>query len=316
MTRNGGNNLAPTLSFFRPSVAAWLLLALFAPLGAAEHITHPFVGVALREIFRTEPRPQVIHVAEIDLAAEGLAFLVTPGNGDPNGELPGDPNNETTRQTTLEFLKQHKAQLAINATFFGMQAADTDNLGLVVSRGERVSPFRENWPAINIDPDHHVAIIQGVDDTYQITSSNEPVKLYNAVCGSDQIVTDGKETTDDREFSTTPHPRTAIGLTGDNRLILVTVDGRQAGYAEGMKLAELAELLIDLGCVQGLNLDGGGSTTMAIADPEPRVLNRPSGKTASGAYGVLRKNAASLAIFAQPKPDYQRSDQNRGEFQP
>lgn len=294
---------------FIPTLLALILLTLVPTLHAKDTVTQPFVGVLLHEITYDRPRPLVIRVAEIDLAAEGISFLVTPGNGDPNGDEPGDLNNETTRQTTLDFLNEQNAQLAINASFFKMGVTDTDNVGLVVSRGEHVSPFRGDWTAINIDQHNRPAIIRGKDNTFEVTSPNHPrdqVQLYNAVTGSDQIVTDGQPTTDDRKFSTTAHPRTAIGITDQNTLLLVTVDGRQPGVSEGIPLNELAQLMIELGVVQALNLDGGGSTTMTIADPEPRVLNFPSSKDKEGNPGVLRKNGTNLAVFARPNPDYIR----------
>ncbi|HHY14754.1 MAG TPA: phosphodiester glycosidase family protein [Firmicutes bacterium] len=68
-------------------------------------------------------------------------------------------------------------------------------------------------------------------------------------------------------------PRTAIGITADGELLLVTVNGRQPNISVGMSLAELGRLLMELGAVQGMNLDGGGSTTMVIHD---LVLNLPS----------------------------------------
>ena len=57
------------------------------------------------------------------------------------------------------------------------------------------------------------------------------------------------------------HPRSAIGLTADGRLILATVDGRQPGWSAGVRLPELAELMLSRGAVVALNLDGGGSTS-------------------------------------------------------
>ncbi len=69
-------------------------------------------------------------------------------------------------------------------------------------------------------------------------------------------------------------PRTALGITEDQKILLVTVNGRQPNISVGMTLSELAELLIELGAVQAMNLDGGGSTTMIIRD---LVLNLPSG---------------------------------------
>lgn len=71
-------------------------------------------------------------------------------------------------------------------------------------------------------------------------------------------------------------PRTALGITADRRLLIVTVNGRQQGVSVGMTLEELAELMIELGAVEAMNLDGGGSTTMVIRN---RVLNIPSDGT-------------------------------------
>lgn len=68
-------------------------------------------------------------------------------------------------------------------------------------------------------------------------------------------------------------PRTAIGITGDQKLLLVTVNGRQPHISVGMTLSELGNLLIELGALQAMNLDGGGSTTMVIRN---LVLNLPS----------------------------------------
>ena len=69
------------------------------------------------------------------------------------------------------------------------------------------------------------------------------------------------------------NPRTAVGVTGDGRLLLVTVDGRQGSYSAGATLRETAELMRSLGAVSALNLDGGGSTEMIV---NGLVANRPS----------------------------------------
>lgn len=69
------------------------------------------------------------------------------------------------------------------------------------------------------------------------------------------------------------HPRTAIAVTSGRKALLVTVDGRQAGYSVGMTLVELTALMNRLGASEALNLDGGGSTTMVLGN---RFVNRPS----------------------------------------
>ncbi|NLJ75120.1 MAG: phosphodiester glycosidase family protein [Firmicutes bacterium] len=83
-------------------------------------------------------------------------------------------------------------------------------------------------------------------------------------------------------------PRTALGITADNKLLLVTVNGRQPNISVGMTLKELATLLIELGAVQAMNLDGGGSTTMVIRD---LVLNLPSD-------GVERPVSNAIVVIA------------------
>ena len=89
-----------------------------------------------------------------------------------------------------------------------------------------------------------------------------------------------------RTFADERHPRTAIGYSQNGQILfLVAVDGRQPGYSVGMSLQELAEFmrarLADFSfakenAYQGLNLDGGGSTTMVVAG---QVVNSPSDPT-------------------------------------
>jgi hypothetical protein len=64
------------------------------------------------------------------------------------------------------------------------------------------------------------------------------------------------------------HPRTAIGYTPDNRMIILAVEGRNNGVAEGATLVQLAEIFRDLGCYEALNLDGGGSSCLLINGKE------------------------------------------------
>ena len=68
------------------------------------------------------------------------------------------------------------------------------------------------------------------------------------------------------------NPRTAIGYTKDNHLIMLTADGRE-GASIGLTLNELANLMKQLGCVNAMNLDGGGSTVMYV---DGMVVNKPA----------------------------------------
>ena len=68
------------------------------------------------------------------------------------------------------------------------------------------------------------------------------------------------------------NPRTAIGYTADNHLILLTADGRE-GASIGLTLNELAYVMKQLGCINAMNLDGGGSTVMYV---NGQVVNKPA----------------------------------------
>ncbi len=83
-------------------------------------------------------------------------------------------------------------------------------------------------------------------------------------------------------FGIARNPRTMAGVTGGGDLLLVTVDGRQPGYSVGLSFAEEALLMRALGSTRAVNLDGGGSTTMAI---DGRVLGRPSDATGERPIG-------------------------------
>jgi exopolysaccharide biosynthesis protein len=67
--------------------------------------------------------------------------------------------------------------------------------------------------------------------------------------------------------------RTAAGVTADGRLILMTADGDRPGHSVGLTIGETAEVMRDLGAVDAVNLDGGGSTGMVV---EKRLRSRPS----------------------------------------
>jgi hypothetical protein len=87
-------------------------------------------------------------------------------------------------------------------------------------------------------------------------------------------------------WSNEPQPRTAAGIDSCGRLLLVTIDGRQAGYSDGVTLAQEASLMASLGAVSAMNLDGGGSTAMAVSG---KLASHPSGGTerADGDFVVV-----------------------------
>ncbi len=83
------------------------------------------------------------------------------------------------------------------------------------------------------------------------------------------------------------NPRTAVGYTKEGNFIMVAVDGRE-GASVGMTLWELASFMQSIGCINAMNLDGGGSTVMYVKD---HVVNMPKVKG-----GIAISNALTISI--------------------
>ncbi|MFO0589606.1 MAG: phosphodiester glycosidase family protein [Polyangiaceae bacterium] len=258
-----------------------------------------FKGIAYERDVRFTPRPLVTTIVTIDLDAPGLSFLVTPLAPDSGGVARGE--------TVSDFLVRQRAQLAINGDFFLPWWSDgptdyyphagwpTDVLGLAVSGsdvyGWRVMPYA----SLLFHEDGGVTIEEG-------RGVGTPLPRAKMVLSGKQIVVDQGAITPvcaASEAARAKHPRTAAALdrTG-KKLILFAADGRQPGYSEGASLAELAQIIVDHGGFRALNLDGGGSTTVAIEDGRggARVLNRAFHTRIPGRE---RPVANHLAVFAE-----------------
>ena len=130
-----------------------------------------------------------------------------------------------------------------------------------------------------------------IDDFYTAGTAILPAWADHAV-GGKQLLDSGTVPgwvfeTDDPTF-TVRQPRTAVGVTADGLIVLLTIDGRRVG--PGATGVETAGLLAGLGAVDAVMLDGGGSTTMAV---QGRVVNDP-------ADGAPRAVANQLVFDAGP----------------
>lgn len=84
------------------------------------------------------------------------------------------------------------------------------------------------------------------------------------------------------------HPRTAMGYTKEGKLILLAVQGRMKNIAVGTTLIETAQILIDLGCVEAINLDGGGSSCLLVNGKETITPSDPTGQRPIPAVFFIR----------------------------
>jgi hypothetical protein len=232
-----------------------------------------FKGVTYQRISFKKPRPIVAHIVTVDLKESHARFFTT-------APVPGlkYPYKATF---VSDFLHQNKLQLAINADFFkpywGHGPWDyyphlgdpVFSRGLSIHQGQIVTPVEIHRPSIYFSEDGKASF----DDL--------AFKPYDAISGESVFLRHGKWTIKEPDKSfwrTSIQPRCAIGLSADeSKLIIVVIDGRQPGYSEGSTVKELADIAAAHGVDTMLDLDGGGSETLAMEgkDGNPALLNCP-----------------------------------------
>lgn len=184
----------------------------------------------------------------------------------------------TELKLTSDFGKEADAIAALNATFFDMKnGGSVDFLkvnGKIVNENRLTDGHRtvHQKAAILLDgKDLKIEKWNGQPAWESSLSSNDIM-----LSGPLLILNRHEESVDSSAFTYTRHPRTAIVVTNTNRILLITVDGRDANAA-GMSLIELRKILKWLDAKDAINLDGGGSTTLWIHNqPEGGVVNYPS----------------------------------------
>lgn len=131
--------------------------------------------------------------------------------------------------------------------------------------------------------------------TAAFPAGGTPWTMQAAIGGSPMLLRDGVARISDQEElieinNTTARPRTALGYTASGVAVLLVVEGDNAPGPAGVNLTELAALLQALGCTQGINLDGGGSTSLVVGG---RTTVRPS--------GGAERAVASAVLWVDPR---------------
>lgn len=244
-------------------------------------------GIRLVSERRESPRPLRIHRLTIDLNAPGLELAVGMAD-DPDGDGPA----ETVLSGPLDLGVGIRLLAGVNANAWAMVPDPETGRrpGYIVGKGADVSgwvrvgggidrspPSASNW-SIWLDADNRVRV-------GAVRNDRPPDGARVAVSGFGGLARDGAILPAASEVR---HPRTAAGVDAGGRVLtLLVVDGRRPGYSEGVSERELAELMIEFGCRDALNLDGGGSSVLFTVDPEGegepgaapsplRIRNRPS----------------------------------------
>lgn len=174
--------------------------------------------------------------------------------------------------------KGEKILAGINGGFFNFNGS-SEHLGLYIDDGLYYSPPSGDFVDFIYYKDGKTEIrnMNGYDKEELSRLQNE---AHWAIGTSYCLVKDGNinlMNTDKFSHSKNKEPRTMIGQKADGTFILAVADGRSA-TSSGLTAKEQAQVMLDLGCVNAVNLDGGGSSTMVITrGNKPILYNSPSG---------------------------------------
>ena len=231
-------------------------------------------------------RPRLeFHALRVSLTGANAGIVTSAGRPDGEGGF------LSTRVTG--FVRDYRLLAGINALPFDPVSAGEGeartNVGLVVSDGKVTSPPHPGFDALVFFDDGRAAILSqsGIDLT----------GVVNAVGGFRKVLEDGRPVYRVL-YAQSRHPRSAAGISGcGGYLYLLAVDGRRRRSA-GATEKETALLLAALGAAEGLNLDGGGSTALAVSLPDGsvRLLNTPVHRVIPGRERAV---AGSIGVAAR-----------------
>lgn len=218
--------------------------------------------------------------ATVDVSRDDVSIYANYHNNDPSTgwamssvssqmtaaeKRHSDPSNEDL------YIENYSAVVGINASGYNMSTGQPG--GLLVMEGVTYNGHNGSSPFFAI-LENGTAII-GTAGEYE-TYENQIVEAVQGFGSDAMLVVKGENKHSSSETSLAP--RTAVGLTADGQVIMIAVDGRQAPYSCGVTYYELAEIMIDAGCVTAMALDGGGSTTFDAkqeGSDDITVVNRP-----------------------------------------
>jgi len=253
------------------------IVALLAtsPALAQDVWTQPYAGIRLLD--RTTSAPNRIHVLEVDLCHPGIRVRAT--------------KSSEKGKTAAAFGAAIDAEAVINGDLFSAGFATS---GMAVGAGVW-------WGNADNSSQGYVAFgaTQNEVSPPSATHTTPPDWVREMVGGRPQLVAGGVAvpiSSGNAAFCGSHDPRTAVGISADGATLwLVVVDRlpRDTGStSRGMTCSEMASLLLSLGAADALNLDGGGSTQMWVANKG--YVNDPSGNAGGG----IRVVANHLAIQA------------------
>ena len=189
----------------------------------------------------------------------------------------------------------------VNASFYNMTTGQPMGITYIDGVSFGTSSYDNFFAILN---DGKTAVIDYAKNLGNYVDSDGNSRIWQAAAGSQWLVRDGKDVTASAtgSYNTDRHSRTCVGVTAEGKVVMMVLDGRQEPFSCGGSMHELAQIMLEQGCVAAINLDGGGSTTYAARQAgtdSVKVINRPSdGSERSISSGlIIASTAAPSNVF-------------------
>lgn len=237
------------------------------------------------------------HVMEVKVG-EGSTASIAAGYSDDDIETIKTGRNwamtETTKQAqSMQSRRNINVVGAINAGAYDMSNGRPS--GAFIMSGTQINVPTNTTFWIDASGNAHITSAQECSTAYAAGN------VLEAVASFGDIFVDGHARSD--LDNSTRASRTAIGIKADGTVVMFMVDGRQAPYSVGMTMAEVAASMEDLGCVQAINLDGGGSSTFATQrEGEPESSTAGLTLRCRPSDGYERKVSNTIMVLSTAKP--------------
>ena len=255
----------------------------------------PGVTQTIKYALTKDEKQIVYYIATVDVSREDVNICANYHANDPSqgwamsrvsDQMAAAQKRHTDPSDTANYVEHYNAVVGINADFYNMTTGAPS--GALIMKGvEYHGVATENFFAILKDG----SAVIGAPSDYATYKD----QIQEAVGGGAFLVKDGEFVAAKSDtYYNSRHSRTCVGITGDGKVVMMVLDGRQEPFSAGGSAEELAQIMLDAGCVTAINLDGGGSTTFVAKQEGSNtlsVVNRPSD-------GYERSVSSSLMVVS------------------
>ncbi len=239
-------------------------------------------------------KTMVFYLATGDITQDNIHVYANYNNNDPAAgwdmqrviDQANIAQNKYGNPESEHYIENYNVIASINGAGYDMHTGEPS--GILVMDGIEYHPIAPSGFFGILDDG--TAMI-GSMEQYNALKAERPGRVQEAIATFGDLIRDGKIIATD---SSDRASRTAVGITATGKVVFMVLDGRQGDLSCGGNMMEIAQIMLEAGCVTAVNLDGGGSSTYVAKQPgddELSVVSKPSD-------GISRSVSTSLMMVS------------------